>query len=170
MNALELLKKQHREADELFEKLEKASLEQKDELFDKLADALAVHTMIEEKHFYPASMVGSDTEELLRAAVEEHLGIKRFIADLLEIDAGDPTFDAKVNVLKEQVQHHVKEEEDELFPKVEKLLDESRLDELGVTMAAMTRSLQGMDPRNDIPRQTRAAASVESEDKGRRAA
>lgn len=175
MNALNLLEQQHREAEKLFSKLEKADLDDKEEIFDDLADKLAIHTAIEEKHFYPASLEAEpDTEELLRAAVEEHLGVKRIISDLLETDAADPSFDAKVEVLKEQVRHHVEEEEKELFPKVKKAMGASKLDALGEVMENMAASLEGTEPRNDIPRQTIAAAPVESEGPpakvGRRAA
>lgn len=170
MNAVDLLERQHREAEELFAELEKATADRKEELFNALADALAVHTTIEEKHFYPTTMAGADVEDLLRAAAEEHLGIKRFIADLLEIDADDPTFEAKMNVLKEQVEHHVKEEERDLFPKVREALDAPALEALGQAMEATAKSLEGTDPRNDIPRQTIAAAPVEPAESGRHAA
>ena len=170
MNALDLLKHQHRETEELFEKLENAPMEQKQACFNALADALAVHTAIEEKHFYPAAATGPEVNELLRAAAEEHLGIKRFIADLLELDVDHPTFEAKVGVLEEQVEHHVREEEEELFPKVAKVLDERALEALGQVMEAMTKSLAGTDPRNDIPRQTIAATPVEPEQGKSRAA
>ncbi|APR80466.1 Regulator of cell morphogenesis and NO signaling [Minicystis rosea] len=175
MDALSLLKQQHREADALFAKLEKAGLDDKEDIFDTLADKLAIHTAIEEKHFYPTSLAAEpEAEELLREAVEEHLGMKRIIADLLETDAADPEFDAKVEVLKEQVQHHVEEEEHEIFPKVKKALGASKLAALGQVMEEMCVALEGTEPRNDIPRQTIAAAPVEPEKRvsksGRRAA
>lgn len=170
MNAIDLLRMQHREADQLFEKLAKAATDRKEELFHQLADALAVHTVIEEKHFYPASMDGPELEGLLRAAVEEHLGMKRLISDLLEIDVEDPVFDAKAKVLEEQVQHHVKEEEKELFPRVEKMLDEAALEALGRTMEATAKKLAGTEPRNAVPSQTLSAAPLQRSKGDRRAA
>jgi len=180
MNALDLLTQQHRKADELFSKLEEAGLEDKEEIFATLADELGIHTAIEEEHFYPASLAAvPEAEETLREALEEHLAVKRLIADLLEIDAADPVFDAKVKVLKEQVQHHVEEEEDELFPQLREALESSALDQLGETMEEMVSELEGTEPRNEIPRQTIAAAPIEPgapvepagpEDKGRRRA
>jgi hemerythrin superfamily protein len=170
MNALDLLRKQHREAEVLFAKLAKAPADRKEAIFHQLADALAVHTVIEEKHFYPASVDGPEVEALLRASLEEHLGVKRLISDLLEIDVDDPTFDAKVNVLEEQVRHHVKEEENELFPRVQKLLDPTALDALGQTMAATAKALEGTEPRNAVPSQTLSAPPLPASKGGRRAA
>ena len=120
MNAIDLLKSQHREVEKLFAELEKAKdSRQKQKLFGELADSLAGHATIEEHQFYPA-VRAKRTEDILLESLEEHLGIKRVLADLLKIDANDKTFDAKLKVLKEQVEHHVGEEEKELFPKVKK--------------------------------------------------
>src|SRR5205814_6742902 len=115
--------------------------EAKRELFEKIADDLAVHATIEEKHFYPATKAAR-TQELLEEAVEEHLSVKRIIADLLEMDPAEGQFDAKIAVLKEQVEHHVEEEEGELFPKVQKLLSEDELEDLGVVMEDMAEELK----------------------------
>src|SRR5256885_14725071 len=94
MNAIDLLKKQHEEAKELLSSLEEAEVEEKEELFEKLADALAAHAAIEERHFYPATK-DDRTEELLQEAVEEHLSVKRLIADLLDMPPSEAQFDAK---------------------------------------------------------------------------
>ena len=138
MNAIDLLVKQHQEAKDLLASLEDAEVEDKDELFEKLADALAVHAAIEERHFYPATK-DDRTEELLQEAVEEHLSVKRLIADLLDMPPSDAQFDAKVKVLKEQVEHHIEEEEGELFPKVKKAHSSQELEDLGVTLADASR-------------------------------
>src|SRR5438132_8341595 len=121
MDAIGLLKTQHQEVKGLFKRIEKAEEDDKQDLFEQLADALAVHANIEEKHFYPATR-SARTDELLQEAVEEHLAAKRTIADLMEMSPGDAQFDAKCTVLKEQIEHHVEEEENELFPKVNELL------------------------------------------------
>ena len=116
MDAIKMLKKQHREVEALFKELQKAkSAGPRRKVFEKVADALAVHATIEERHFYPAAKK-KQTQDMLLEAAEEHLAVKRVIADLLELDASDPVFMAKVTVLKEEVQHHVEEEEEELFP------------------------------------------------------
>ena len=130
MNAIELLEQQHRDVEKLFKKIEKAEAGEKERLFDELADNLAVHAAIEEQHFYPTTK-DARTEELLQEAVEEHLAVKRIIADLLEMEPDDAQFDAKIKVLNEQVEHHVEEEEEELFPKVKKLRSKDELEDLG---------------------------------------
>jgi hemerythrin superfamily protein len=162
VNAIELLEQQHREVEKLFEKIEKAeSEEKKEELFDEMADALAVHAAIEEQHFYPATK-DARTEELLTEAVEEHLAVKRIIADLLEMDPDDAQFDAKIRVLKENVERHVEEEEGELFPKVSKVHSKDELEDLGVLMEQTANELKAQGaPRMQVPMETGAAAPLE---------
>src|SRR5262245_18627366 len=107
MTAIEMLKEQHREVAALFEKLEAAkSSAQRRQIFEAIADALAVHAAIEERHFYPA-VKRKGTEEMLQEAVEEHLEIKRAIAELLQMDAGDKSFQAQAMMLKDEVEQHV---------------------------------------------------------------
>ena len=160
MNAIELLKQQHREVEKLFKGIEKAGPDEKEKLFDELADALAVHAAIEEQHFYPATK-DARTEELLQEAVEEHLSVKRIIADLLEMEPDDAQFDAKMTVLQEQVEHHVEEEEGELFPKVKKLLGKDALDALEQEMTATREELmEEGDPREAVPAETDEAARI----------
>jgi hemerythrin superfamily protein len=163
MDAIEMLKKQHREVEALFKKYdeqgEKAE-KGKQHVFETIADALAMHATIEEKHFYPA-IKAKRTEDILLEALEEHLGIKRVIADLLKISSSDDTFDAKVKVLKEQVEHHVEEEESELFPKVKKILDERELTAIAEQMQGTMQTLKAKgEPRKAVPSETRHAAPL----------
>jgi hemerythrin superfamily protein len=161
MNAIELLKQQHREVEKLFKGIEKAGPDEKEKLFDELADALAVHAAIEEQHFYPATK-DARTEELLQEAVEEHLSVKRIIADLLEMEPDDAQFDAKITVLQEQVDHHVEEEEGELFPKVQKLHSKDELEDLGVLMEQTAEELKEQGaPRMEVPKETGTAAPLD---------
>jgi hemerythrin superfamily protein len=160
MDAIEMLKMQHREVESLFEKYDakgdKAE-KGKQQTFEAIADALAMHAAIEEKHFYPA-IKERRTEDILLEALEEHLGIKRVIADLLKIDSSDETFDAKVKVLKEQVEHHVKEEEGDLFPKVKKIFERDELTAIATQMQATMKKLQAKgEPRKAVPAETREA-------------
>jgi hemerythrin superfamily protein len=161
MNATDLLESQHREVEKLFSKIEKArTLASKAELFAQLADKLAIHASIEEHHFYPA-VKQKRTEDILLESLEEHLAIKRVIADLLQLDADDETFDAKLTVLKEEVEHHVEEEESELFPKVRALMDEDQLEAIGQEMSAEQAELEEQgSPRNAVPSETGHAASL----------
>jgi hemerythrin superfamily protein len=162
VNAIDLLNQQHQEARKLFQAIEKASRpDQKERLFDELADALAVHAAIEEQHFYPATK-DARTEDLLREAVEEHLSVKRIIADLLEMEPDDAHFDAKITVLREQVEHHVEEEENELFPKVRKVRSKDELEDLGVLMEQTAEELKSLGaPRMEVPKETGAAAPLD---------
>ncbi len=161
VDAVELLKGQHREMEELFDRLEKASGgEGKRKLFTEIADKLAIHATIEERDFYPA-VKAKRTEDILLESLEEHLGIKRVLADLLAIDVGDDTFDAKAKVLKEQVEHHVEEEEDDLFPKVKKLMDKETLIAIAQQMTATQEELIAKgSPRKAVPSETDRAAAL----------
>jgi iron-sulfur cluster repair protein YtfE (RIC family) len=160
MNAIELLKKQHEEVRSLFREIEDTEdLEDKDLLLEELSDNLAAHATIEEKLFYPAAY-GESTKELLAEAVEEHLAAKRIIADLLDLTSEDDTFDAKVKVLREQIEHHVEEEEEQLFPKVAKELDSNALKSLGQRMEEMFILEMEDDPSEKIPEQTLEAAPL----------
>ncbi len=159
-NAIELLLKQHREMEKLFSQIESSkSVEKKQSLFNHIADALAVDAAIEEHHFYPA-VKEKKTEDILLESLEEHLGIKRVITDLLATKASDRTFDAKIKVLKELVAHHVEEEEEDLFPKAKKALDSEDLESLGETMKADQAKLEMGNPRNSVPGETGAAPSL----------
>ena len=161
MDAIELLKQQHQEAKKLFEKIEKAGPDEKEQLFDALADALAVHAAIEEQHFYPATK-DARTAELLEEAVEEHLSMKRIIADLLEMEPDAAQFDAKIKVLREQVEQHVEEEEGELFPKVRKIHGKDELTDLGVLMMQTAEELKEQGaPRMEVPKETGASAPLD---------
>jgi hemerythrin superfamily protein len=129
-------------------------------IFDEIADALAIHAAIEERHFYPA-VKKRQTEAILRESVEEHLEIKRVIADLLQMDAGDDQFEAKVKTLREDVEHHVEEEEETLFPAVERIFDNETLEAIGDAMNDTQEELRREgNPRYAIPGETDAAAPI----------
>lgn len=154
MEATKLLKKQHDEVKDLFKQFEAAEEEsEKQELFEQIADDFAAHGEIEEKIFYPAVYVGP-LKEKLQEAVEEHLAAKRVVADLLDMEPSDEQFDAKMSVLKELIEHHVEEEEGELFPLVRQNFAREELEALGDQMEQMFEQLQQDDPRNAIPSET----------------
>lgn len=158
MNAIDLLKEQHRQVEKLFKQyhsLEKAPAGQKSKVFGEIADALAAHATVEEKIFYPG-VKAAQTEEVLRASLEEHLAVKRLIADMLDLRPTDQTFDAKMKVLEEQVTRHVEEEEKELFPKV-RMMTEQHLDELGQRMEELFEELKEGEPRSNVPGETDVA-------------
>jgi hemerythrin superfamily protein len=162
MNAIELLESQHREVEKLFSKIEKATTtREKGKLFAQLADDLAMHASIEEHQFYPA-VRAKRTEDMLFESLEEHVGIKRVLADLLAISADDETFGAKIKVLKEQVEHHVKEEETDLFPKSKKVLDAKEMAALGASLQDEQRQIEERgNARKGVPAETAHAATLE---------
>ena len=165
MNAIEMLKQQHREVDDLFEEFEGAGVgakKTKSKICMQIADALAVHAELEEQIFYPeAKQASNKVEDLLREAVEEHLSVKRLLADIMAAGLDDPQLDAKVSVLKEQVQHHVEEEEKELFPKVKKACSAEQLEDMGRRMEIMAEQLEGEgEPAASIPDQTDEPAPI----------
>jgi hemerythrin-like domain-containing protein len=154
VEATKLLKQQHDEVKELFKRYEAAEEDsEKQECFEEIADDFAAHGEIEEKIFYPAVYVGS-LREKLQEAVEEHLAAKRVVADLLEMEPSDEQFDAKMTVLKELIEHHVEEEEGELFPLVRQNFAREELDALGDQMEQMFEQLKQDDPRKQIPSET----------------
>jgi hemerythrin superfamily protein len=161
MNAIKLLEEQHQDVDALVEALEKGRApELKATRFAELADKLAAHATIEETIFYPAVMA-KKTEELLLESVEEHLSIKRLLADMLALAVDDERFDAKLSVLKEQLDHHAHEEEEkELFPKVKKAFDADELEQMGDLMQVRFDELLAGEPRASIPGETAEAAPL----------
>lgn len=160
MDAIELLESQHEEVMDLLEQIEETdNSENKLALFEQVADALAAHAQIEEKIFYPAVYVG-ETKEMLQEAVEEHLAAKRVIADLLQMTPEDEQFDAKCKVLKELIEHHVEEEEDELFPQVRETMSDEDLQSYGAQMEQLYAELMQTKPRTNIPLETGEAAPL----------
>lgn len=163
MNAIDLLRKQHRQVEELFEEFEGTSdgaEKTRERLCREISDQLAVHAEIEEKLFYPEAK-RDDTEEQLRESVEEHLAVKRLLAEIMEGGAEDPQFQARMKVLKDLVEHHVHEEEKQLFPKVREDCTPEELVELGDKMETMAdRLYEEGEPSKHIPEQTDRPASI----------
>jgi hypothetical protein len=151
-DAIALLKEDHRKVEELFEQFEKAKGEgRKEKLALEICKELTIHTIIEEEIFYP-SIEGKVDEDLLKESFVEHDAAKVLIA---EIEAGGPSdeyYDAKVKVLKEEIEHHVEEEEK---PK-EGLFAQTReadvdLKELGERLAARKEALQAEIKATGLP-------------------
>jgi len=129
-DALTLLKKDHAEVKALFkqyDKLAKADADAADRegVASQICEMLTVHATIEEEIFYPAAreVLSGDKEDLLDEAEVEHASAKDLIAQIQSTDAQDELYDAKVKVLGEYIDHHVKEEQDEMFPKLKGKLD-----------------------------------------------
>ena len=158
--ALRLLEQQHREIEDLFDKFaDTEDASKRRQLFESLADQLAAHTQIEEELFYPAVM-DDESEEMLRESVEEHLGVKRLIADLLEMSPEDEQFDAKMELMEELVMRHVEKEEEALFGRVRRDMEREALVELGERMYELYSDLMDGEPRHAVAGQTDAAAHL----------
>lgn len=136
MNAIALLKTDHRNVDTIFSQLEKGNRD-REQLFSELATELTVHAEIEERLFYPAVKDAEPTRDLVLESYEEHKQMKLVLSDLESADKDTPEWRAGLKVLMEDVQHHVGEEEKELFPKVSKLLSKRELEDLGTRMEAL---------------------------------
>lgn len=145
MNAIDLLKKQHKSVKALFKKIENTEeARARRQLLGQIATELEVHTKIEEEIFYPA-VKELDTEkakEMVAEAYEEHHVVDLVLADLPNVNPADERFEAKMTVLSELVEHHADEEEKEMFKTANKLGKE-RLTELGEQMMERAEELQG---------------------------
>jgi hemerythrin superfamily protein len=123
-DAIALLTADHREVSDMFDQFEQLgdrAMTSKEKLKDKICKALIAHTTIEEEIFYPAVRGQiEEGEDMVDEAVVEHAAAKDLIKQLQEMQPDDELYDAKVKVLSEQIEHHVKEEEKEMFPKVRK--------------------------------------------------
>ena len=145
MDPIQLLKKQHREVEALFKKIAKTgSAEQRRAQLDELASNLKLHMTIEEAIFYPAvqQLPMKKAEGMALEAYEEHAVVKLVLAELPGVDPEDERFDAKMTVLSELIEHHVEEEEDEMF-KTAKKLGPAELSALGDRMAAEVEAVKG---------------------------
>jgi hypothetical protein len=112
MDAIALLKADHRKVEDLFEQFEKArDKDRKERLVKQICTELSIHTMIEEEIFYPTCAGQVEDDDLVDEAYVEHDGAKVLVAELLRSDPDNEFYDAKVSVLSEMIKHHVKEEE-----------------------------------------------------------
>jgi hemerythrin superfamily protein len=146
-DAIVLLKTDHAAVKKLFEsekKLTKADGKKKEAIFTQIKAALTVHATIEEEIFYPAVKAAraKNVKDEVREAYEEHKQIKSLLAQIAGITPADETYDMKIKVLREDVEHHVKEEETEMFPDAKKFLRDKRLMELGAELEARKQQLE----------------------------
>lgn len=144
-DAIAMLTADHKKVKKLFsdfDKLkEKGGDDDKSAIVEQICNELKVHTELEEEIFYPAVRKAIDDGDLMDEALVEHAGAKDLIAQLEDASPDDDLYDAKVTVLGEQIDHHVKEEEGDMFPKAKK----AKLDTeaLGATMLKRKMALMG---------------------------
>ncbi len=139
MNAFTLLKTDHKKVAGIFEKLEPTTergAKTREELFAQLKNELDIHARIEEEVFYPALKEADETHDIVLESYEEHAVVKQLLSELDELSKDDETWGAKLKVLQENVEHHVEEEEGEMFPKARKVLSAEEIDALGERLEA----------------------------------
>jgi hemerythrin superfamily protein len=134
MDALQILAKDHRAVDQLFEQIEKTDnrgANRRGQLYRKLRNELELHAELEEEFFYPALKEHGDTKELANQALEEHSQVKQMLNEIDDLSAEDDQWSEMINELKMAAQHHMREEEHQIFPAARAKLDEARISELG---------------------------------------
>ncbi len=158
MDATDWLTRQHREIEAaLREALDVDDPAVKRSRFLDIADALILHIAAEEQVFYPA-VHAHRNEDVLLEALEEHLSLKRLLSDLLTLRGDDATFQAKLHVLREQAEHHHRDEERQLFPEVRAAFDDAARERIGADMARLELEMQARGkPRRAVHGQTAAA-------------
>ena len=144
MDAITLLKADHRKVEELLKEVQGLSENAhvaRQKLFKQIDEELTVHSKVEETIFYPALRAKADTakeddakQEVLEA-YEEHANVKGMLKKLESTEPTDETYNAKLQVLGELVKHHVHEEEHEMFPEAHSLFDNAELEALGERIA-----------------------------------
>jgi hemerythrin superfamily protein len=159
-DAIALLKADHAAVKKLFAQEEKAAKhdghgkydgQEKQDIFNQIKAALTVHATIEEEIFYPAvkKARSENVKDEVREGYEEHKQIKSLLSQVVGITPNDETYDMKIKVLKEDVEHHVKEEEGEMFPDAKKFLGEKHLIELGAQLETRKEELANDPPSKE---------------------
>ncbi len=145
MNALELLKADHQKVADLFEKVESTDESKHPALFEKIKTELEIHAHIEETIFYPKLREEGNEElvDIVNEGIEEHHQVKIFLREISSLSDDSEKFEPKLKVLIEDVEHHVEEEEGEMFPLVEAQFDAEVLEELGMEMEAEKKNFAG---------------------------
>ena len=145
MDALTLLKHDHDKVKGMLDKLddttERAEVTRTEGLA-KLKQELTVHEAIEEEILYPALIEFAKTKDITLEAFEEHHVVDMIMAELEQTPVEDETWAAKLTVMKENLEHHIEEEEDDMFKKARQVMDEAELEELGDRMSARKAELQ----------------------------
>ena len=145
MDALKLLKDDHRKVKKLLGELDSTTergVKTRQELFSKVKQELVVHEAIEEEIFYPALKDHPKTKEITLEAYEEHHVVDTVMAEIEDVAFDDETWGAKFTVMKENLEHHIEEEEGEMFEQAKRVFDPDELERLGASMSARKEQLQ----------------------------
>lgn len=139
MNAIELLKQDHQEAMGMMDQILTADKGDRSakQLFTELKAALTLHTQMEEQVFYPALEHHKETSDMIQEAYGEHQEVDELLAELSTLAPSNDEFMDKLTEMRDAIEHHVEEEENEMFPKAEQILGQTRLQEMGRQMQQM---------------------------------
>jgi hemerythrin superfamily protein len=159
MDAFSLLKADHRKVEDLFSQLESARGQAKLRVFEQIKSELELHTHIEETIFYPALEKPKQTHDLTMEAYEEHNVVKKLLQEMSRARTPNEEWEAKAKVLQENVEHHVEEEEGELFQKAEAALSEEDLETLGEQMESEKERKQRTASKSSSKKSAKKSAS-----------
>ena len=152
MNGMTLLKEDHQKVKKMLAELESTTergVKTREELFTRLKQELVVHEAIEEEIFYPALKEHPKTKEIALEGYEEHHVVDTVMAEIESVAYDDEKWGAKFTVMKENLEHHIEEEEGEMFKRAKQVFDEDELNQLGESMKARKEEL--------MPQQSSAA-------------
>jgi hypothetical protein len=144
MDALKLLEADHEKVKKILSDLDSTTergVKTREELFTKVRQELVIHEAIEEEIFYPALKEHPKAKEIVLEAYEEHHVVDQVMAEIDGLPFDDETWGAKLTVMKENVEHHIEEEEDEMWTQARQVFDDSELEELGTRMEARKEEL-----------------------------
>ncbi|MBV8084119.1 MAG: hemerythrin domain-containing protein [Chloroflexi bacterium] len=157
--ALGLLHQDHEEVEKMLKQFEKAKGQEQIELAQRICLDLTVHALLEEQSFYPLIMeMGEEFKDMVFEAHEEHRQVKELIGMIEGSRPTEERFEPRMKVLMDDVLHHVQEEEKELFPKLKKQVDKSRMEEWGKNLQQAKMRL--MEEQGGMPREERTTEDV----------
>jgi hemerythrin superfamily protein len=142
MDAIALLEADHRKVEKLLNKLDETTeraVKTREDLFSTLRSELVAHEMVEEEIFYPALKEHPRARDIVLEGYEEHHVVDEILAELAAVSFDDETWSAKFSVMKENLEHHIEEEEGDMFKKARQVLDKGELATLGEAMSERKR-------------------------------
>ena len=145
MNAISLLEDDHKKMKQLLEQIGSTNddaIDKRKELFERIKGELQVHEKIEEEIFYPALKDHPKAKDIVLEGYEEHHAVDVLLDELDDVAFDDERWIPKMTVIKENIEHHIEEEEEEMFEKARSILDDNELNELGDRMKQMKEQTQ----------------------------
>jgi hemerythrin superfamily protein len=137
MDVLTLLEEDHDEVKKLFERIEEAEGSRAREIWNQISTSLTLHEELEETHFYPKLKEEEVARDIVLESYQEHHVLDVLIEEINALEPTDEAWEPKIKVLQENVEHHIEEEQDALFPKVRKIWNADRRTEIGQAMLDM---------------------------------